>query len=73
MTPSVVGLGLDTATKILEAAGLEIDAIESATPPEGTGRPHPQEIPTRLFVATQWTTRPGAVRLRVVSAPLVPV
>jgi len=69
---NVVGLSLESARRALGTAGIDIEAIEIAQPPGGTGRPLPPDAPSKMFVATQWATESGGVRLRAVSVPATP-
>ena len=73
MIPRVVGMSLGDALSALEAAGAPAPEIETAAAPSDfRGRGQEDVRRKTEFVATQWESPGGGLRLRVVSVPSEP-
>ncbi|MFA6451136.1 MAG: hypothetical protein WCX65_16790 [bacterium] len=73
MIPQVIGLPLDEARKVLEAAGSVVVEIEKSAAPSDFRSRRPEDTRQMIeFVAVQWELPGGGVRLRVVSVPEEP-
>jgi hypothetical protein len=74
MIPNVVGLSLREATIKLEAAGSPAPEVVKAVVPADFRSRRPDDIRRKTeFVATQWESSEGGLRVLVVSVPSEPL